>query len=151
MQLTAQDAMSSWRPATVNKNFSLQGEWVRKFTFEDGDTLVTVEVIAYISGIRAQRMPDGTVVLRDQVSRFDVLGKNQYMQAVERAVFIWRRLRPGPDGDIIEEEDIDYSNEIGLFYQDSEEKAFHNAKRWLDDFDPEVSLEPEAWEVPVNG
>ena len=46
MKLTAQDAMSSWRPATVNKNFSLQGEWVRKFTFEDGDTLVTVEVIA---------------------------------------------------------------------------------------------------------
>lgn len=151
MKLTAQDAMSSWRPATVNKNFSLQGEWVRKFTFEDGDTLVSVEVIAYISGIRAQRMPDGSVVLRDQVSRFDVLGEDQYLQAVERAVFIWRRLRPGPNGDTIEEEDIDYSNEIGVFYQDSEEKAMQNAKRWLDDFDPEASLEPEAWEVPVNG
>lgn len=151
MHLTAQDDKAFWRPATVNKNFSLTGEWVRKFTWEDGETLVSVEVIAYISGIRAQKMPDGTVVLRDQITRFDVVGKGQYFQPVERAVFIWRRLRRLPNGEFLEEEDIDYSNEVGLFYQPDEESAMNNARLWLDDLDPEVSLDPEAWAVPVNG
>lgn len=150
MHLTAQDEKSYWRPATVNKNFSLAGEFVRKFTWEDGDTLVSVEVIAYVSGIRAQKMPDGSVVLRDQITRFDVVGKGQYFQPVERAVFIWRRQRPGINGDIIEEEEVDYSNEIGLFYQPDEKSAMANAQLWLDDLDAEVSLDPTSWEIPAN-
>jgi hypothetical protein len=86
-----------------------------------------------------------------QVSRFDVLGKDEFLQPVERAVFIWRRRRPGPDGCWIEEEDMDYSNEIGLFYQETTEATLANAKLWLDDLDFEVQFDPEAWAVPVDG
>lgn len=151
MQLASVDEGSAHRPATVNKNFSLGGEHVRQATWQDGETTVSVEVIAYVSGIRARRNPDGSVDLLDQVSRFDVMGKDEFIQPVERAVFIWRRRRPGPDGVWLHEEEIDYSNEIGVVYQDTIEAASANARLWLDDLDFEVQFDPAAWEVPANG
>lgn len=151
MKLIGVDETSFSRPPTINKNFSLAEEHVRTASWQEGDTLVSVEVIAYVSGIRSQRHQDGSVDMLGQVSRFDVLGKDEFVQPVERAVFIWKRRRPGPDGDWIQEEDIDYSNEIGLFYQETVEAALANAKLWLDDLDFEVQFDPSAWEVPVNG
>jgi len=150
MRLIGKDEASLSRPPTINKNFSLGEEYVRTATWMDGETLVTVEVIAYASGIRAHRKPDGSVDMLGQVSRFDVLGKDEFVQPVERAVFIWRRRRPGPDGQEIHEEDIDYSNEIGLFYQETVEATLANAKAWLEDLDFEAQFDPEAWEVPVG-
>ena len=151
MKLIGVDETSLSRPPTVNKNFSLGQEYVRTATWTEGEVLVCVEVIAYVSGIRAQRHPDGSVDMLGQVSHFDVLGKDEFMQPVERAVFIWRRRRPGPDGEWLQEEEIDYSNEIGLFYQETTEAALANAKLWLDDLDFEVQFDPSAWEVPANG
>lgn len=152
MRLANVDEQSTARPPTVNKNFSLGEEYVRTATWQDGDTTVTVEVIAYVSGIRARRHPDGSVELMSQASRFDVIGKDDFMQPIERAVFIWRRRRRGPDGVFwVHDEDIDYSNEIGVVYQDTLEAALANAKLWLDELDFEVQFDPEAWEVPVNG
>ena len=150
MRLIGKDEASLSRPPTINKNFSLGEEYVRTATWMDGETLVTVEVIAYASGIRAHRKPDGSVDMLGQVSRFDVLGKDEFLQPVERAVFIWRRRRPAEDGTFIDEEEIDYSNEIGLFYQETVEAASANAKAWLDDLDFEAQFDPEAWEVPVG-
>lgn len=150
MRLVGMDETSFSRPPTINKNFSLGEEYVRTATWKDGDTIVTVEVIAYASGIRAHREPDGSVDMLGQVSRFDVLSKDEFMQPVERAVFIWRRRRLGSDGCLVEEQDIDYSNEIGLFYQDTLEAALANAKAWLDDLDFEAQFDPTAWEVPVG-
>ena len=115
MRLIGADETSFSRPPTVNKNFSLGEEYVRTATWQDGDTLVTVEVIAYVSGIRTHRHEDGSVDLLGQVSRFDVMGKDEYVQPMERGVFIWKRRRPGPDGDWIQEEDIDYSNDCLLY------------------------------------
>ena len=66
-------------------------------------------------------------------------------------MFIWRRSRPGPDGGWIKEEDIDYSNEIGVVYQDTLEAALANAKLWLDGLDFEMQFDPDAWEVSVSG
>ena len=151
MRLIRADERSLSRLPTINKNFSLGEEYVRSASWQDEDTLVTVQVIAYVSGIRARRNPDGSVDLLGQVSRFDVLGKDEFTQPVERAVFMWKRRRPGPDGDWIQEEDIDYSNEIGLFYQPTVEAALANALTWLDGLDFESQLDPSAWEVPANG
>lgn len=151
MKLISADEKSFSRPPTINKNFSLGVEYVRTATWQEEDMLVTVEVIAYASGIRAQRHPDGSVDMLGQMTRFDVLGKDEFLQPMERAVFIWKRRRPGPDGDWIQEEDIDYSNEIGLFYQETVEATLANARLWLDDLDFEVQFDPSAWEVPANG
>lgn len=151
MKLIGMDETSFSRPATVNKNFSLGEEYVRTASWMEDETVVTVEVIAYASGIRARRNPDGSVDMLGQVSRFDVMGKDEFVQPVERAVFVWRRRRPGPEGEWIQEEDIDYSNEIGLFYVDSLEAALASAKFWLDELDFEVQFDPAAWEVPANG
>lgn len=151
MRLIGVDEKSFSRPPTINKNFSLGEEYVRTAHWAEEDTVVTVEVIAYVSGIRAHRQPDGSVDLLGQVSHFDVMGKDEYVQPVERAAFIWKRRRPGPDGDWIQEEEIDYSNEIGLFYQPTVEAALANARAWLDDLDFQFSLDPTAWEVPANG
>lgn len=150
MRLVGMDETSLSRPPTINKNFSLGDEYVRTASWLDGETVVTVEVIAYASGIRAKREPDGSVDMLGQMSRFDVLAKDEFMQPVERAVFIWRRRRPGPDGTWIDEEEIDYSNEIGLFYQETLEATLANAKAWLDDLDFEAQFDPAAWEVPVG-
>ena len=151
MRLIGADQESFSRPPTINKNFSLGEEYVRTANWADGDTSVNVTVIAYVSGIRARRNPDGSVDLLGQVSHFDVMGKDEYVQPVERAAFVWTRRRPGPDGETIVEEDIDYSNEIGLFYQPTLEAALANARHWLDELDFEFQFDPDAWEVPANG
>lgn len=151
MKLVGVDEESFSRPPTINKNFSLGEEYARTANWLDGETVISVEVIAYVSGIRAHRHPDGSVDMLGQVSHFDVLGKDEFVQPVERAVFIWRRRRPGEDGVMIEEEEIDYSNEIGLYYQPTTEAALANARLWLDDLDFEVQFDPAAWEVPANG
>lgn len=150
MRLATVDAHSRHRAATVNKNFSLAGEYVREAVWQDGEVTVAVEVIGYVSGIRARRNEDGSVDLLEQVSRFDVMGKDEFIQPIERAVFMWRRRRPGPDRIWIHEEDIDYSNEIGVVYQDTVEAAAANVQLWLDDLDFEEQFDPEAWEVPAN-
>lgn len=150
MRLVQVDETSTKRKPTVNKNFSLGEEYVRTATWQDEDTTVTVEVIAYASGIRSVRHPSGAVEMTDQITRFDVLREGEWMQPIERAVFIWRRRRPGPTGDWIQEEEIDYSNEIGLFYQETVEATLANARAWLDDLDFEEQFDPEAWEVPAN-
>jgi hypothetical protein len=151
MRLVGVDETSLSRPPTINKNFSLGEEYVRTASWmDDEETIVTVEVIAYASGIRAKREPDGSVDMLGQMSRFDVLGEDEFMQPVERAVFVWRRRRPAEDGTFIDEEEIDYSNEIGLFYQETLEAALANAKAWLDDLDFEAQFDPTAWEVPVG-
>lgn len=151
MRLVSADEAPMFRPATVNKNFSLSGEYVRKATWQDGDTLVTVEVIGYVSGVRARKKPDGSEDLVGIVSHFDVMAEHEHVRPVERAVFIWRRRRPGPSGDWIEEEEVDYSNEIGVFYKDTVEDAMANVQLWLADLDFEAQFDPEAWEVPVGG
>lgn len=140
------------RRATINKNYSIgEVEYVRTAHWQDGDTEITVEVIAYVSGIRAQRKPDGSVDLLGLMSKFDVLGKDQFIQPVERAVFIWSRRRPGPDGGWVVDSDMDYSNEIGVIYKDTIEEAAGNARLWLTELDFEEQFDPSAWEVPVNG
>lgn len=148
--VSAEDAVT--RPITVNRNYSVgEFEHVRTAQWSDGDTVVTVEVIAYVSGIRAQRNSDGSVDLLGLMSRFDVLGKNQFMQPVERAVFLWNRRRPDPSGGWVVDTDMDYSNEIGVFYKDTIEEASANARLWLEELDFEAQFDPAAWEIPVNG
>ena len=151
MRLVSFDAKSGERQPTVNKNFSLGGEHFRRAEWQDGDTTISVEVIAYVSGVRIRKNPDGSQTILGQVSKFDVMVRNEFVQPIERAVFLWKRRRPGPDGAWIEDEDIDYSNEIGLFYQPTLEAAEANAKLWLNDLDFEGQFDPAAWEVPVNG
>lgn len=154
MRLVAVDETSSSRQPTVNKNFSLGGEHVRRAVWRDGDTTVTVEVIAYVSGIRLRKNSDGSQDLLGQVSRFDVMLEHESVQPIERAVFLWSRQRPAPDDygpDWIYDEDIDYSNEIGVFYQPTLEAAEANAKHWLDELDFEEQFDPAAWEVPSDG
>ena len=154
MRLVSVEAESHSRTPTVNKNFSLGEEYVREAIWMDDETgvCVAVEVIAYVSAIRALRHLDGSVDLLGQLSRFDVLGKDNFRQPIERAVFIWRRGRFGLNGSwLTEESDMDYSNEIGLVYQPTLEAALANAKLWLDGLDFEAQFDPEAWGVSVSG
>lgn len=153
MRLLYADDKPETRQPTVKQSYSLGEEYVRTAVWNDDEREMTVrvEVIAYATGIRARRNSDGSVDLLGQMSRFDILRENEFMQPVERAVFIWTRLRPGPDGESVADEDLDYCNEIGVLYQDTVEAALANAKHWLNELDFEQQFDPEAWEVPVNG
>ena len=145
MNITKQDRATASRQPTVSRNTSLGREFHRSATWEEGDTTVTVTVIAFVTGIRARRNPDGSVDLLEQVTRFDVLRKDEFVQPVERAVFLWDRERMAEDGTTVYDQDIDYSNEIGLYYQDTIEAAEEQCRIFVENLDFEDHFDPAAW------
>ena len=145
MEIIKQDKEVGTRQPTVSRNTSLGREFHRSATWEEGDTTVSVTVIAFVTGIRAQRNPDGSVDLLEQVTRFDVMGKDQYVQPVERAVFLWDRERMAEDGSTVYDTDIDYCNEIGLFYSASLEDAEKQCLIFVENLDFGDHFDPGAW------
>lgn len=145
MIITKQDKAASVRQPTVSKNTSLGREFHRSATWEEGDTTVTVTVIAFVSGIRARRNPDGSVDLLTQVTRFDVLGKDEFIQHVERAVFLWDRERQAEDGTTVYDQDIDYCNEIGSTYSATLEDAERTCQIFVSSLDFSSHFDPSAW------
>lgn len=145
MIITKQDSGAAARQPTVARNTSLGREFYRSATWKEGDTTVSVTVIAFVTGIRTQKYPDGSRDLLAEVTRFDVLGKDQFIQYVERAVFIWDRTRPDADGKIVHDTEIDKSDEIGLFYSESLEDAEKQCEIFVNNLDFEANFEPAAW------
>lgn len=145
MQITRQDKTVGDRKPTVSRNTSLGREFHRSATWEEGDTTVKVTVIAFVTGIRAQNNPDGSVDLLEQVTRFDVMHKDQFIQPVERAVFLWDRERLAEDGSTVYDTDIDYCNEIGLFYSASLEDAEKQCLIFVENLDFGEHFDPGAW------
>lgn len=145
MQITIEDTTVGVRQPTVSKNTSLGREFFRSATWEEGDTTVTVTVIAFVTGIRARRNADGSVDLLAQVTRFDVMGKDEFVQPVERAVFLWDRERMAEDGSTVYDQDIDYSNEIGLFYQPDVARAEEQCRIFVENLDFGQHFDPSAW------
>jgi hypothetical protein len=72
--------------------------------------------------------------------------KDEFVQPVERAVFLWDRERMAEDGQTIYDQDIDYSNEIGLFYQPDVEKAEEQCRIFVTDLDFGEHFDPGAWQ-----
>jgi hypothetical protein len=145
VNITKQDKETQARKPTVSRNTSLGREFHRSATWEDGDTTVTVTAIAFVTGIRAQNNPDGSITLLDQVTRFDVMGKDQFVQPVERAVFLWDREKVAEDGTTVYDTDIDYSNEIGLYYSATLEDAEKQCQIFVDNLDFGEHFDPNAW------
>jgi hypothetical protein len=146
MQITEQDRDVRTRKPTVSRNTSLGQEFYRSATWEEGDTTVKVTAIAFVTGVRARKNPDGSVDLLEQVTRFDVMRRDEFVQPIERAVFLWDRERQAEDGSTVYDQDIDYSNEIGLWYQPTVEKAEEQCLIFLTNLDFEDHFDPAAWE-----
>jgi hypothetical protein len=145
MQITEEAAEVGTRQPTVSKNTSLGREFYRSATWQDGQTTVRCEVIAFVTGVRALRKDDGSVVLLDQITRFHVLNHGEFVQPVERAVFLWERDVAAEDGTVSTEYDVDYSNEIGLFYSPTVEDAEEQCRRFVDSLDFGEQFDPAAW------
>ena len=141
MQITSQDRTVLERQPTVSRNTSLGREFYRAATWEDGDTTVKVTAIAFVTGIRARRNADGSVDLLEQVSRFDVMRQDEFIQPVERAVFLWDR-----QGVSFHDQDIDYSNEVGLFYQPTVAAAEEQCRIFIENLDFDAHFDPSAWQ-----
>lgn len=146
MQITEQDRDVRTRRPTVSRNTSLGQEFYRSATWEEGDTTVKVTVIAFVTGVRAHKNADGSVDLLEQVTRFDVMRKDDFVQPIERAVFLWDRERQAEDGSTVYDQDIDYSNEIGLFYQPTLEKAEEQCYIFVQNLDFDDHFDPAAWQ-----
>jgi hypothetical protein len=145
VQITEQDTAVRDRKPTVSRNTSLGREFYRSATWEQGDTTIKVTVIAFVTGIRARRNADGSVDLLEQVTRFDVLRKDEFVQPVERAVFLWDRETLAEDGTTVYDADIDYSNEVGLYYQASVEAAEEQCRLFVENLDFSHQFDPAAW------
>jgi hypothetical protein len=143
--ITRQDRAAASRPPTVSRNTSLGREFHRSATWEQGETTVTVTVIAFVTGIRARNNPDGSEDLLDQVTRFDVLRKDEFIRPVERAVFLWDRERMAEDGQTVYDTDIEYSNEIGLYYAKSLEEAEKQCEFFVNSLNFQTHFDPSAW------
>lgn len=145
MQITAQDTTVGVRQPTVSKNTSLGREFFRSATWEEGDTTVTVTVIAFVTGIRARKSPDGSIVLVDQVTRFDVLGKDEFVQPVEVALFFWEREKVAEDGHTVYDSAIDHCPELGLYYQPTVAAAEDQCRYFIEHMDFAKHCDPAAW------
>lgn len=140
MQITKLDEETGVRQPTISKNTSAGREFFRSATWQDGDTTTTVTAIAFVSGIRARRNADGSRDFLGEFTRFEVLGRDEFVQYVERAAFLWDRERSG-----VTEHAMDYSNEIGLFYQDSVTAAEEQCRIFMDSLDFNQHFDPAAW------
>lgn len=145
MQITEQDRTVRERQPTVSRNTSLGREFYRSATWEDGDTTVKVTAIAFVTGLRGRRQPDGSVDLTGQVTRFDVLGKDEFVQPVEIAVFLWDRERVAEDGTTVYDSDIDHSSEVGLYYSATLEDAEEQCRIFVENLSFEENFDPDAW------
>lgn len=145
MQITEQDKTVRERKPTVSRNTSLGREFYRSAVWEDGDTTVKVTAIAFVTGIRARRHADGSIDLLSQVTRFDVLGKDEFVQPVEVAVFLWDRERIAEDGTTVYDSDIDHSSEVGLYYQATIEDAEAQCRLFIESLDFAANFDPAAW------
>lgn len=145
MQITRMDEEMGVRQPTVAKNYQLGREFFRSATWQADTTTVSVTVVAFVSGIRARRKPDGSVDFLNQVSRFDAMGRDEFVQPVERAVFLWDRERMAEDGSTVYDQDIDYSNEIGLYYSATLEDAEKQCEIFVENLDFATHFDPTAW------
>lgn len=145
MQITTHDEAVRERTPTVSINTSLGREFYRSATWEDEGATVSVTAIAFVTGIRARRDPDGSVDLVDQVSRFSVLGKDEFVQPMEVALFLWDRTRAAWDGTTSHETAIDHSNEVGLYYSPTVEAAEEQCRIFIESLDFEENFDPAAW------
>lgn len=146
MQIIEQDPAARERRPTISRHTSLGREFYRSATWEEGDTTVKVTVIAFVTGIRARKNPDGSTTLLEEVSRFDVMGWNEFLQPVERVAFLWDRERMAEDGTTVYDEDMDYSNEIGLLYKKTIAEVEEQCRFFVNTLDFGKHFHPEAWE-----
>ncbi len=145
MEITKQDRQVRERNPTVSRNTSLGREFYRSATWEDPEQTIQVTAIAFVTGIRARRNADGSIDLQDQVTRFDVMNKDEFVQPVERAVFLWDRERTAEDGSTVYDQDIDYSNEIGLFYVSTVAEAEEKCWYFIESLNFATHFDPAAW------
>jgi hypothetical protein len=145
MQITEHDTTVLERSPTVSLNTSLGREFYRSATWEEPGTTVKVTAIAFVTGIRARRNDDGSIDLLDQITRFGVLGRDEYVQPVEVALFMWDRKRTAWDGTTTHETDIDHSNEVGLFYSPTVEAAEEQCRIFMESLDFDENFDPAAW------
>lgn len=145
MQITAEDTTVGVRQPTVSKNTSLGREFFRSATWEQGDTTVTVTVIAFVTGLRARKNPDGSVDLLEQVSRFAVLRAGEFIQPVEVALFFWEREKITEDGHTVYDSAVDHCPELGLYYQPTVELAEEQCRFFIENLDFSAHCDPDAW------
>lgn len=147
MQITAQDRTVLVRRPTVSRNTSLGREFYRSATWEEGDTSVKVTAIAFVTGIRSRKNPDGSIDLLGQVTRFDTISTEEFVQPVEVAVFLWDRERIAEDGQTVYESDIDHSNQVGKYYQATLAEAEEQCRKFIESLDFGEHFDPGAWKV----
>jgi hypothetical protein len=136
VQITQQDSTVGRREPTIMRNHSLGREYFRSAEWSDGETTVQVTAVAFVAGVLARRNPDGSTTLLDLAAPLSTLGRDEFIQPVERAVFLWKRG---------EERAFDYSNEIGLFYANSISEAEAQCVLFLENLDFERNFDPSAW------
>lgn len=129
----------------VAKGLAVGRQFKRSAVWEDGDTSVFVDAIAFVTGIRARRNEDGSIDLIDSTSPYTTLNADEFLQPVERAVFIWQRWSKDEKGAWVKEEDVDYSNEIGLVYAKDLKEAEKQCKLFIENIDFASQFDPSAW------
>lgn len=127
--------------SAVDPDHAMDGEWWRCAYWHDDDADVSLVVTAWVVGIRCRKHADGSWTMLGVMSRFDVLKDDEFVQPVERAVFLWDRT--GPDGK--KQSATDYVEDIGVWYQGTPEQAMEVCRQWITGFDVEAHCDPTAW------
>jgi hypothetical protein len=146
LQLADWDVETLEREPTIIRDTQVGKEFYRRAVWQEEGTTVLVEVIAFVTGILARRNEDGSIDLIDTTGPTLPLGKNQFIQPVERVLFAWTRERTGEDGTPSIETDIDFCNEVGLFYSPTVEEAEKQCRIFMENLDFEKHCDPEAWD-----
>jgi hypothetical protein len=146
LQLVEQDLETLEREPTIIKDTQVGKEFYRQAIWQDEGTTVGVEAIAFVTGVLAQRNEDGSIDLLDTTGPTLPLKKDQYIQPVERVIFLWTRQRITEDGTPAVERELDFCNEVGLFYSPTVEEAEKQCRIFMENLDFEKHCNPEAWD-----
>lgn len=131
----------------VAKGLAVGRQYKRSAGWESEDTMIFVDAIAYITGIRARRNEDGSVDLLDSTSPYTTLNEGEFLQHVERAVFIWQKwTREHAEAKWTKvDEDVDYSNEIGVVYSKDLKEAESMCRKFIENLDFTTQFDPASW------
>lgn len=161
MELTYQDELAYERDATVDRAHAVNAkEYVRRLSWKetDGDhaTYVDLEIIGFVVNLVCKPVgTDGAWNVHGVMSNFTILMPGEFLQPVERVVFMWTRkdydmTGHGRGTEAVTSTAVDYVNTVGEHYQPTARHCAQVVQTYMNRIDHEFDLDPTKIERGDN-
>lgn len=148
MELVRSDLLYKERLPSIDAAHQVGGRELYRQGIWVGDmTAVTLDVTAFVVQLRCRKHADGSWDVLEVMSRFHTLGKEEFLQSVERMIYRWVRYDLDPDGQIVSSRvAVDYDDNPCEFYQPEIRNSFAAVAPVINELDFHHGFDPQAWE-----